>query len=169
MIRRCHRVLLAMTLLFAWQSPVTSQSLPPGTRVRVTAPEVELDLQPGQLLWLDPDSLVFEETRADAYNRRTSQRRVVPRDAITALERSLGRRGHTAKGLLIGTGLGLAIGLGVTDFGRSSSICRGSGDYSVPCALTIVAPTVGGAILGALLGRAMSTERWEAVLPSPTP
>lgn len=53
MIRRCHRVGLAVTLLVVWQSPVASQSLPPGTRVRVTAPEAALNLQPGQLLWLD--------------------------------------------------------------------------------------------------------------------
>ena len=170
MARRACRIMLTVTPLVAWQIPATSQSLTPGARVRVTAPEAALNRQPGQLLWLDSDSLVFEGASLDLGARDPApQRWVVPRDVITGLERSLGTRGHTARGLLIGTGLGLAIGLGVTDFGRSSSICAGSGDYGVLCALTIVAPTAGGAVLGALLGSAARTERWEAVPPLPGP
>ena len=164
MVRRRSLLLLAGVIGFATPVFASSQSLSPGTRVRVTAPSLLLDRQRGQLLTLGGDSLILRASDSDLGTRGTAPRQwVISRDAVAQLERSLGSRGHAGKGLLIGAGVGLAIGLVATDFGSSSSLCQGSGDYGTVCAMIVGASTAGGALLGALFGAVARSERWEAV------
>jgi len=156
-------LLLSGVLAFALPAFASSQTLSPGTRVRVTAPALMLDRQRGQLVSLDRGSLVLEGSGSDLGSRSAAPRRwVIPRDAVAQLERSLGIRANTRKGLLIGAGVGLAAGLVVTRSGGGSA-CRGSGDYGEFCATIIGASTAGGALLGALVGAVARSERWQVV------
>lgn len=131
---------------------LTAQGLEPGQRIRVTAPEVFMERQAGQLVWFDVDSLVLASTNA--------QRWVVPSLAITQLEASQGRRGHAGRGFLIGAGVGLVAGLiGISGEGT----CTGSGNYGEFCAIIVTGSTLAGGFLGLLFGDIARTERWATI------
>lgn len=161
-----HGLPLLVGAILAVVAPKTclAQTVAPGSRVRVTAPEMALDRQHGRLLWLDADSLVLESAGADLGARDAAPVRwVVPRDLLAEVENSQGRRGHPWKGLLIGTAVGLTVGLIETDFGKSTVMCSGSGDYRTLCAAVIGGFTVGGSVLGLVVGSLVRTERWSPV------
>src|SRR3990172_5704789 len=80
-----------------------AQRVAPGLRIRVTAPQFNLQQQPGQLVWFDQDSLVVAAAR---------QRWVLPRQLLTQIESSRGRRRHVLAGLLVGAEIGRASGWG---------------------------------------------------------
>lgn len=78
--------------------------------------------------------------------------RAVPVGAIHRLEISRGRRGRSLLGALVGAGIGLGVGLSTV--GRDDA---GVGVVVVPLSTGFYAG------LGALVGLAFRTERWEAV------
>ena len=146
----------SLGLLVALVHPATAQDLAPGQRIRVTAPQVPLDRQPGQLLWMRADSLSFTaDTREWA----------VPRSLVTRLEVSEGKRGHLLAGVIGGAVVGAIAGL-IAIEGGSSSSCSGSGDvYGDLCRGVVAGSVVLGAGLGAVVGALVRTERWKAVQP----
>ena len=160
---RGGRIIILVATLMMLSTPVTAQWLDAGQRIRVTAPQLSLQRQPGQLLWLDQDSLVLV---ADL------QRWVVPREMLTQLDSSRGYRSHLFAGLAVGAAVGF--GVGAILFPPNSTGCTGSGDYAENCHLYRAGIAVGGVSLGALAGALISTERWkplplESVQFRPTP
>ncbi|NNF28510.1 MAG: hypothetical protein HKN73_14895 [Gemmatimonadetes bacterium] len=150
---RLVKVLLLAGLIIP--APALAQTPEVGQRIRVTAPEVLTERRVGQLLWLDSDSLVL--AGADT---APPERWVVPPEAITRLEVFEGRRGHAGRGLLIGAGTGLALGLiGISGDGT----CSGSGNYGELCALVVTGTTLGGGVLGLLIGAVVRTDRWNSI------
>src|SRR3990172_9366602 len=99
-----------------------AQRVPPGLRIRVTVPELNLRQQPGQLVWLDQDSLIVGGAK---------QRWVVPRQLLTQIEASRGRRRHVLAGMLVGAGVGAVTGLILIS---PEGTCTGSGNYGEVCA-----------------------------------
>lgn len=154
MLRRHWAALLAGALL-SGPVPLLAQGLEPGHRIRVTAPSVLGERQVGQLVWVDVDSLVLASEAGTA-----PQRWVFPPESITRLEASQGRHGHPGRGFLIGAGVGLIGGLmGISGEGT----CTGSGNYGELCAMLVVGSTLGGGLLGLLIGAAARTERWVSI------
>ncbi|MSR20589.1 MAG: hypothetical protein EXR95_00265 [Gemmatimonadetes bacterium] len=85
-------------------------------------------------------------------------------DEVDRLERSLGRMNNSRKGFLWGAGVGFGLGL-VAGGVLMNGICS-----SQDCPNMVSSVIVGGAVgalpvglLGALLGAASSSERWEIV------
>jgi hypothetical protein len=130
-------------------APVRAQELGAGQRIRVTAPDLHLDRQVGELLRLDRDSLVLGSN---------GQHWAVPPSLVSQVDVSGGQRGHEVTGLVIGAVAGL--GMGFILFSPGSTGCTGSGDYGENCAYYRAASAVGGAGLGALIGALIHTERW---------
>ena len=158
-----RRILISVASLIMVSAPTAAQWLVAGQRIRVTAPQLSLQRQPGQLQWLDQDSLVMAAG---------IQRWVVPRGLLTQLDSSRGRRGYPVAGLAVGVVVGF--GVGAILFPPNSTACTGSGDYAENCRLYRAGIAFGGAGLGALIGALIRTERWaalplESVQFSPTP
>ena len=89
----------------------------------------------------------------------------VPVTAVTSLEASLGKYRKTLKGLVIGTGSGLALGAilpvdpddcGV--YSEYNSCSRGE---------ALLSSTMGGAMVGAMVGFFIKRDRWSTVSLSP--
>ncbi len=118
------RILIAAASLMMLSARTAAQWLAPGQRIRVTAPQLSLHRQPGQLQWLDRDSLVLAGG---------SQRWAVPRDLLTQVDLSRGHRGHLFAGLAVGAAVGF--GVGAILFPPNSTGCTGSGDYAENCHL----------------------------------
>lgn len=158
-----NRILISLALLMMAASPTAAQGLAAGQRLRVTAPQLALQRQVGQLQWLDGDTLILATD---------VQRWVVPRGLLTQLESSRGRRGHPMLGLAVGAAVGF--GVGAILFPPSSTACTGSGNYAENCRLYRAGIVLGGLGLGALAGALFRTERWvslpvESVPFSPAP
>ena len=138
-----------MAALLVVPTTSTAQLPAPGTRIRITAPQIPLHRQTGTVLWSDGDSLVLSGSGHRRWN--------VPPALISGMDISRGRQARTVVGLLIGTGVGLAVGF-VTFSGTQ---CEGSGDsYGQMCWAGRAATTVAGAGLGALIGALVRKERW---------
>jgi hypothetical protein len=158
-VRTPSWIVLAVFVCACIPHLAAAQELSSGQRIRVTAPEVPLVRQPGQLLSFDRQALTLA---AD------SQRWVVPRHLITELEASRGRKGHAVTGLLVGAGVGVVAGL-IAIEGGSSNMCTGSGSYAKNC-WAVMAGSVGiGALVGGVTGAFIRTERWAVVAPDALP
>jgi hypothetical protein len=142
-------MLLAAALLLLGAASSGAQSLYPDQRVRITAPQVDLRRQPGHLVWLDADSLVLAVPR---------RRWAVPRQLLTQVDSSRGKRGHALLGIVAGGVVGLAVG--AVMFSPNSSACEGSGNYAQNCRWYRAGVVVAGAGLGLLVGAQIRTERW---------
>jgi hypothetical protein len=147
-------VLLAPSLLV---QKAVGQGLPePGTRVRVTVPSGR---HAGTLLALGQDTLVMgSERQADTLRIASS--------GISRIEVSRGQRRRTGRGAIIGLlagGISVGAGLGVA-CGTSSGSFLDCSD-KVPSAVTfgLLAGGALGAGIGALIGSAISGEKWEAI------
>lgn len=152
MRRRCTLdTLVALALLLA-AGPASAQQLQPGQRIRVTAPELKLERAVGELRWVDRDSLVLDTPAAHL---------ALPTGLVQQVEVSRGRKGHTLLGTAIGAGVGLAAGFLL--FAPGSSECTGSGDYEEYCMWYRAGAMVGGAVVGALTGTLIRSERWEPI------
>jgi hypothetical protein len=142
--------LLPRTLVHAQGSTV-----PPGTRVRVQLPCGATDTgRPcgtvvGRLLAPTGDSLLLED--AHGVTRRI--------DLATGsrVERSAGYRRHT----LLGLGLGTLVGLGTGALLYSG--CTTGGEDDGFCGFYYLGAVPAGAVVGAVVGALIRTERWEAV------
>jgi hypothetical protein len=113
-----------------------------------------MEKQVGELAWLDADSLVLEATRASRDAVAPAVRWVVPLDLVTELEVSQGLRPNPDRGFLVGAGIGLGLGtllVGGTCFDEY---------YGEICAVMLPLNTLGGGLLGFVLGGLSRTERW---------
>ena len=150
-------VSLALALAVAPLDAVMAQdalTVQVGTRVRVTAPELDLERYDG----------ILDAVRGDTLTVGTVH---VPLTSVTRLDVHRGRAGNWRKsakiGALVGLPAGLALGVVVLKsflrFGDGSE-CDGD-----PCWLLVPSGAVAGGLAGALVGGAVGalTDRWEEV------
>lgn len=150
-----HRAASWLVLLsVAWCGALAAQAtqLAPGTRVRVTAPELGIEKQ----------ATTFQALRNDTLVVAADSTMHCPVASITRLEVLGGRRRHTWLGAGIGAGVGLVAGAAT-----GAIICA---DPDVWCSATGEAAALGagigvasGALLGAGVGALFKTDRWEEV------
>ena len=89
----------------------------PGTRVRLTAPELFDQRLVGTLTALETDAVWLS---LDDQAEPTT----VPRDAITKFELSRGKHSNTGKGALIGLATGVVAGLGLAAGLYNERVCH---------------------------------------------
>jgi hypothetical protein len=131
--------------------------LPPGARVRLlTAGNRPVE---GRLAGQDVSGVTLALPSEDPFEPPSAM--AFPAGSIRRLEISLGRKRHTLVGALIG-----AVALGATGFSDPVNT-SGSCDYdsSQPCsrAEAVVIASLGGALLGGMVGHLVQTERWTPV------
>ncbi len=86
---------------------------------------------------------------------------------MVQLQRSLGVRSHYKKGAVIGLGIGALVGILGVITGECNEVEGYFGGCDTLQAALILIPSVGGALLGAIVGAASRAERWERVdIPS---
>ena len=143
-----HITLLVVVVAVTPLSNIRAQdSLPVtvGDRVRVTAPDIDLNRYDGTI-------------RVIGRNALTVDTLPIALESVTRLDIHRGRKSKSGTGALIGAGIGLVY------FAYIASVCsRGfvcTGDVLV-AAFTIVVG--GGAGIGALVGWLIKTDRWEEV------
>jgi hypothetical protein len=151
------RLLAAVTLLALPLADASAQpeAIPVGTRVRVRAPGVIGGGLIGPVVARSTDTLTVRAPDA--------QWRAIPMTAITRLERSAGRSRTQGmqRGALRGTGL--AIGLGLLNLGFSDRTCDEARTDCVSPAEGMAAWAAIGLVIGAGVGAAVGSERWERV------
>jgi len=129
-------------------SPTPAPSVTIGSRARVTTGGT---VRPtiGTVVSIGPDALVLKADGRDGLW-------AVARANIRRLEVSGGSRSRWADGALIGAGIGAMPGVLLT-FGDIDSDVHGDGPSPVAVAAM---GAVGGALVGAAIGRAIKAERW---------
>ncbi|MFC1639221.1 hypothetical protein ACFL3B_00490 [Gemmatimonadota bacterium] len=131
-------MLLTVGSIDAQQPP----AIPPGQRVRITAPECGIQRQVTTL----------EEYTGGALVMPTGS---CPLDSVTRLEVSRGRKSHSLEGLGLGWLVGAGVGAAVSDCDPSSlGICE-----AVPIG---IGATV-GLVIGTIFGSLIKSDRWEEV------
>lgn len=95
----------------------------------------------------------------------------IPRDRITGVEISVGRKGNALSGMLIGTGVGVVTGLMVDaggDDSSTSSIGDRVADEMFGTAGILLLGVIGAGV-GALIGHFVKTDQWaESSLAMPS-
>lgn len=135
--------------------PVHAQSI--GDRMRITTQHGGEII--GQIKSLDNASLTI--LTGHGYPREQS----IAYADMVQLQRSLGVRSHYKKGAAIGSGIGGLVGIiGVITDGK----CTASGLHFGECSRVLAAAgililSVGGALLGLIVGAAIIIERWESL------
>jgi hypothetical protein len=123
----------------------------------VTASQVSLEKQVGELLWLDADSLVLEGQRlGNDATGPSPVRWVVPIGLLSELEVSQGVHANPDGGFLLGSAIGF--GLGALLFGPA---CFDK-YYRDICFIGLTTTTAGFSLLGFVFGGLSRTERWIA-------
>ena len=159
MLPHCHLatrlVPCLATILGLGTTPLGGQSpgdLPTGSRVRVSVSATATQVRIGRLLSVSADTLRLATTTGEA---------PIPFRSITNLELSRGRHGHAGRGGLIGLAVGLGAGLtaGLIAHRESQFIEVNTAGVGL---ITAIGGGVGAA-LGALIGSAFKSERWEDV------
>ncbi len=184
-----HATMLVAILAFVPAS-ATAQAPPPvkvGDRVRVTAPDVgrregtvqllttdSLVIRPEYGAWpvqlLTTDSLVMQPEYGEwtVYLRRQPNPLAIPLASVTRLEVSRGRKSRVGRGAGIGLLGGGLLGLTISSvvLARNNG-CTGQGFVEPTRGGCIALATVGGAVVGTLLGLVVgamaSTDKWKAV------
>jgi hypothetical protein len=148
---RTQNVVLSLVCLVPVAAPSVAGEPPlplpsVGTRIRVTTPKHVAGRLTGTLAEVSDREMVIALSSAE--------RRTIPLDGVTRLERSRGRHGHWAPGAVVGAVLGGAF------FGAASmALCD-----AASCSVSMTAVLVGaglGALPGAGIGALIRTERWE--------
>ncbi len=130
---------------------VADTSIAPGDRVRVTAPSMDLDKGVGTVAALETETLVVSiEERADALE--------VPLAVVRKLEVHRGQKRKTVTGATIGGLSTLAVGGVLMALWCSTEECDATGQ-----AVWLLFSALPGAGIGALIGLAIQTDRWENV------
>ena len=134
---------------------VTAQDPPPvtvGTRVRVTAPDLDIDKYDGTVAAVRGDTLTVGTVQ-------------VPLASVTRLDVHKGRKGNVGKGAIIGTLVGVPTGLALGVFYQQA--CSNTSDIGETCLALIpigaVAVGLAGALVGGTIGALIKTDRWEEV------
>ncbi len=152
-----HSALVALALALAVAPPdgVIAQdtlAVKVGTRVRVTAPELDLDKYDGTVVAVRGDTLTVGTVQ-------------VPLASVTRLDVHQGRKGNGGKGAIIGTLVGLPTGLALGVFYQQA--CSNSSDIGQTCLglvpIGAVAVGLAGALVGGTVGALMKTDRWSEV------
>ncbi len=158
-----HATILVAVLAFVPLHSATAQApIRPGARVRVTGPPIcpptyilcvrgpRLQSVGTFLVWKS-DTLVVQ-SNGDIL--------ALPLDSVTTLEVSAGRRSQTGLGAGIGSLTGVAIGVVVGAASCTDEV------FVKPTACAAAGGVIfgaAGALLGALIGATMKTERWVSV------
>jgi hypothetical protein len=137
----------------AWAQSSPAYPVVVGSRIRIEVPTVLAGRFEGTVTEIDEHSLLIE-----LENRPVIR---VPRQAITQLDVSLGRRRQFRKGAMIGAGIGALV-----IFGLSANEIEESGITKPQLVAIGLAP---GAFWGATIGALVKTERWAAVPMAPVP
>jgi hypothetical protein len=146
-------VVLAIVCSTVSAFPTEPAVLTPGSRVRITAPQ--LDVQPfvGTLVGLGSDGLLVKRGRSHVPT-------LIPRSFVVRLEVSGGRKSQAGRGTLIGAGVGAMPGLLLT-FGDYNS------DTEPSPGVVAAVGAASGAAVGAAIGWALKSEDWQpAELPA---
>ena len=150
--RICLSAVLLVLPLTATVAQEAPPPLEPGTRVRVTAPDI--DKYDGTLQAMRGDTLTVDTLR-------------IAVASVTRLDVYRGQKSKTGKGALIGAGVGFVAGAltGLALCGERGTPCESDGsDYTAAAAVILGG---GGALLGAGIGAVVGSQikgdRWEEV------
>lgn len=127
----------------------------PGARVRVSLSGA----RPIEALLLGRDEKGVAFLMPAEHPLAPPPRMIVPVGAISRIDLPVGKRRHGRLGAVIG-----AVALGLTGFWDpidTSGSCTGSG--SKPCSRAEAVVVAVGALLGALVGHAVETDRWAPI------
>ena len=153
-MRHSALVSLALALAVAPLDGVMAQdalAVQVGTRVRVTAPELDLERYDGTLVAVRGDTLTVGTVH-------------VPLTSVTRLDVHRGRTGNWRKGAKIGALVGLPTGLALGVLFQQW--CHSIGDVGDPCWVFVPASAVAVGLAGGLVGAAVGAfkrDRWEEV------
>jgi len=150
---RSNFVVCCLTLPLALAGPLSGQA-DSGARVRVTTAQPKQRVV-GTLVSLEADSLRITSAK-------DQQSVAFPTGSVVQLERSVGRRSQAGHGAVVGGvavgGLGLLLAL-VASSENDSWLEIGPGEvFTITAAFGAV-----GAGVGALIGSASHTDRWEPI------
>ena len=154
-MRHSALVSLALALAVAPLDGVMAQdalAVQVGTRVRVTAPELDLERYDGTLVAVRGDTLTVGTVH-------------VPLTSVTRLDVHRGRTGNWRKGAINGALVGGSTGLvfGVL-FWQICSSLAGDGDACWPFVpFSAVVVGLPGGLVGAAVGILIKTDRWEEI------
>ena len=146
------------TSLTALSSPSTAAwgqeqiAIAPGQRVRVTAPELGVDRQVAEFEALDGGLLTLKADSTLQY----------PLSAVTRLELYAGQRSHFWRG--VGTGFVGGYAVGFLTWVVAIGYCY-PGASTLSCAAVLGGGmgAIAGTFIGALVGLAVRTDKWEEV------
>jgi hypothetical protein len=162
-VHKSGTVLMAALIVPALLLPVQARSqqqaddvspIMVGSRVRIQAPALGPGRITGTVIELDGESLLI------GTRERTS--RLIPRQAITRLDLSLGHDTCTWRGMLIGAGVGAALGAFIYYSGDPDSEDSWLDSFDTLMAATTV---VAGPMFGAGIGALTKRDRWGEVPP----
>lgn len=158
---RLRRITLAIVVAtvsgsVAWAADGNEDldALTVGSRVRLAAPAALAGRVQGLVLTMDDDALLVGTDHGPPVR--------VPREAITRLEVSTGRRGRALKGAAIGGAIGGVVFAGIP----REEYCVdyvGRGETCPSRAEMVGTGVVGGALWGLLIGHLVKTDRWSSV------
>ncbi|UCG87977.1 MAG: hypothetical protein JSW71_05380 [Gemmatimonadota bacterium] len=127
-----------------------AQTIEPGSRVRVTAPDLGIQRLAGTCLSLSQGAMAFEPEGLSPLAIATV--------SITRLEISRGRKRKTVTGALVGIPAGLALALGVaTIAGEEWQEEVNAGVWLAPAGALV------GLVVGGTVGYTVKVDRWEEV------
>jgi hypothetical protein len=127
-----------------------------GTRVRLSAPTTVQGALRGTVIAIDDESLLL-----DTDDHRPLK---VPRQGITQLELSTGRKGHARTGLIVGAVIGGALGATVPLDAMCTQTQIAAGESSCASRGALIATfAVADGAAGALIGHLIKGDRWSAV------
>ena len=160
-----HLTLLAVVLAVTPFSNIHAQDSPPvavGTRVRVTAPTLDIDKYDGTLQAFSGDTIVLERQQRERRGPLMVDTLRVALTSLTRLDIHRGTRRNVGKGILWG-GIppGLVLG-GLVGAYCAESIdveCNFAGGFATGFAVGFA----GGAIIGGVIGAFSKSDRWEEV------
>ena len=146
---------LVVAILIPAAELAAQQPIPPGTRVRVTAPELVGKPIAGRIGAIDSATITVRMTGGGV-------EQIIPFSQVTRLQVHAGRSHSPLQGIktgvLVGGGVGLLLGVGTAAQG-DNYVCEPSS--------CVIAGTIGGAfwgtIIGGLIGAAIGSDRWEDV------
>ncbi len=129
-----------------------SRAIKVGVRVRITAPDVDIDKYDGTVAAVRGDTLTVGTVQ-------------VPLASVTRLDVHQGRKGNVGKGAMIGTLVGVPTGLALGVFYQQA--CSNTSDIGQTCLglvpIGAVAVGLAGALVGGTIGALIKTDRWEEV------
>jgi hypothetical protein len=156
-VMRYHCFFIALVLVpLSPLSAQVSQSLEPGTRVRVSTAPVGLwpDWMVGTIISVTDDHLIIRPERDSAQSIELA------RTALTHLEVSHGKRSKWLTGLGLGFLGGAAVGAAVGYNSGGYSDILGPEAFA---AIVAIPSALGGALIGGVIGAVIKVDRWQVV------